>query len=66
MEVAGAKNLCARSENSLRVQYTKCLGDGDSEGFETALASKPYGDLVNMEKLECVGYVQKWLGTLKL
>lgn len=39
------------------------MGDGDSKGFEAALASKPYGDLVIMEKLECVGHVQKRLGT---
>lgn len=63
MEVAGAKNLCARWENSHHVKYTKCLGGGDSKGFEAASASKPYGDLVNMEKLECVGHVQKRLGT---
>lgn len=55
--------LCARSEDSLRVKYTKYLGDGDSKGFEAALASNPYGDLVNMEKLECVGHGQKRLGT---
>lgn len=37
MEVAGAMRICSRSEEKLRVKYTKYLGDGDSKGFEAVL-----------------------------
>lgn len=63
MEVAGAKALCERSEAKLAVRYTRYLEDGDSKGFISVLVSKPYGEGVEMRKLECVGQVQKRLGT---
>lgn len=63
MEVVGAKRLCARSWDKLRVKYAKYLGDGDSKGYVSVLESKPYGESVQIEKLECVGHVQKRLGT---
>lgn len=61
MEVEGDKRICLRSEAKLGLKYTKYLGDGDSKGFAAVLESKPYGD--DIEKLECVGHVQKRLGT---
>lgn len=63
MEVVGTKNSCARSYNKLGIKYTKYLGDCDSKGFEAVLESQPYGKDVDIEKLECVGHVQKRLGT---
>lgn len=63
MEVAGAKAICLRSETKLGVRYVKYLGDGDSKGFQSVLEAKPYGDEVVIEKLECVGHIQKRLGT---
>jgi hypothetical protein len=63
MEVAGAKTLCNRSEEKLGLRYTKYLGDGDSKGFMSVLESKPYGNNVEIKKLECVGHIQKRLGT---
>lgn len=63
MEVAGANTLCKRSERKLRVRYTKYLGDGNSKGFISVLERKPYGDNVEIQKLECVGHVQKRLGS---
>lgn len=63
MEVVGAKRICSRSVDKLGVKYTKYLGDGDSKGFEAVLEDKPYGEDVVIEKLECVGHVQKRLGT---
>ncbi|GFV48569.1 uncharacterized protein TNCV_5068541 [Trichonephila clavipes] len=42
--------------------YTQYLGDGDSKGFLTIKEAKVYGD-TEVEKLECVGHVQKRMGT---
>ncbi|KAJ8880642.1 hypothetical protein PR048_017112 [Dryococelus australis] len=58
IEVAGATTLCARSEHKLD------LRDVDSKGF-TAILKKnhPYGNNVNITKLECVGHTQKRVGT---
>lgn len=63
MEVAGAKALCSRSEAKLGVRYKEYLGDGDSKGFTAVLESKPYGDGLDITKLECVGHVQKRMGS---
>ncbi|GFU55050.1 uncharacterized protein TNCV_425571 [Trichonephila clavipes] len=44
------------------LRYTQYLGDGDSKAYKAVLESKPYKD-VNIEKLECVGHVEKRMGT---
>ena len=44
-------------------KYNKYLGDGDSKGFMRVLESKPYGEDTNIEKLECIGHVQKRMGS---
>lgn len=62
MESAGAVKIFERSVNKYGVRYTKYLGDGDSKGFKRVVESKPYGD-VEVEKLQCVGHVQKRLGS---
>ncbi|GFV28341.1 uncharacterized protein TNCV_4599941 [Trichonephila clavipes] len=51
-----------RSETSRKACYTQYLGDGDSKGFLTIKEAKVYGDTED-EKLECVGHVQKRMGT---
>ncbi|GFV17383.1 uncharacterized protein TNCV_3078221 [Trichonephila clavipes] len=51
-----------RSETSRKACYTQYLGDGDSKGFLTIKETKVYGD-TEVEKLECVGHVQKRMGT---
>lgn len=63
MEVEGARRICARSETKLGVRYTQYLGDGDSKGFSAVLEAKPYGNEVEIKKMECVGHVQKRLGS---
>lgn len=45
------------------VRYVKYLGDGDSHGFMKVMDSKPYGDEVSIEKLECVNHVKERMGT---
>ncbi|GFY03563.1 uncharacterized protein TNCV_3212001 [Trichonephila clavipes] len=51
-----------RSETSRKACYTQYLGDGDSKGFLTIKEAKVYGG-TEVEKLECVGHVQKRMGT---
>ncbi|GFU66589.1 uncharacterized protein TNCV_3335701 [Trichonephila clavipes] len=51
-----------RSETSRKACYTQYLGDGDSKGFLTIKEAKVYGD-TEVEKLECIGHVQKRMGT---
>lgn len=62
MEVAGAKAVFARSESTRKVRYKNYLGDGDSKGFQSVVDSEPYGKDFKIEKLECVGHVQKRIG----
>ncbi|GFX25746.1 uncharacterized protein TNCV_4337301 [Trichonephila clavipes] len=37
--------------------------DGDSKTFSSIAQKKPYGDSVPIEKIECVGHVQKRMGS---
>ncbi|GFU63389.1 uncharacterized protein TNCV_44351 [Trichonephila clavipes] len=62
MEVEGALRIFNRSEVLHNLRYTQYLGDGDSKAYKAVLESKPYKD-VNIEKLECVGHVEKKMGT---
>lgn len=62
MEVEGAMKLFARSEATRKVRYKYYLGDGDSKGFQSVVESQPYGTNFKIEKLECVGHVQKRIG----
>ncbi|GFU47530.1 uncharacterized protein TNCV_2000331 [Trichonephila clavipes] len=62
MECRGVLSIFQRSETSRKACYTQYLGDGDSKGFLTIKEAKVYGD-TEVEKLECVGYVQKRMGT---
>lgn len=61
MEAEGAKEIFQRSLGDRGVRYVKYLGDGDSKAYKTVCESKPYGD-VAIEKLECVGHMQKRMG----
>ena len=62
MESAGAVAIFTRSVQRYGVRYTKYLGDGDSKGFKKVVESRPY-DGVQIEKLECIGHVQKRMGS---
>ncbi|KAJ8879696.1 hypothetical protein PR048_020304 [Dryococelus australis] len=63
MEFVGATALCARSEQKLGLCYVQYLGDGDSKDLAAVLQSKPCGNNVDIIKTECVGHVQKCVGT---
>ncbi|GFX17897.1 uncharacterized protein TNCV_2293451 [Trichonephila clavipes] len=60
--MSGVLSIFQRSETSRKACYTQYLGDGDSKGFLTIKEAKVYSD-TDVEKLECVGHVQKRMGT---
>ncbi|GFW97714.1 uncharacterized protein TNCV_1424781 [Trichonephila clavipes] len=56
METVGAYRIFERSENHRKLQYTDYYGDRDSKAYESV--KKMYApNTVN--KLECIGHVQK-------
>ena len=64
MESIGAVNIFKRSIQKNNLIYTEYLGDGDTSSFNDVLSADPYHEFkVIPEKLECVGHVQKRLGT---
>lgn len=63
MEVAGAVDIFRRSEKLHNVRYKKYLSDGDTSYFSTVAQLKPYGPDCVIDKLECVGHVQKRMST---
>ena len=65
MEAIGASELFLRSIETRSLRYTQFVGDGDSSSFgkvKVALEQK-FGDKYPVETEECVGHVQKRLGT---
>lgn len=63
MEVAGVLGIFSRSEVLHNVRYKNYLGDGDTASYSTVSQSKPYGPDFKIDKLECVGHVQKRMAT---
>ena len=63
MEVSGALQVFQRSEKKRGVRYVKYLGDSDSNAFNHVVESRPYGNNISISKLECIGHVQKRMGT---
>ena len=62
MEPEGAERLFKRSVQEYGLYYTKYYGDGDSKSFQRVEnVYENHGKLV--EKLECIGHVQKRMGT---
>ena len=62
METVGAITFFQRSIEKYNLRYLKFKGDGDTEAFAKVVEAQPYGDMT-IEKLECVGHVQKRLRT---
>ncbi|GFU71265.1 hypothetical protein TNCV_3782501 [Trichonephila clavipes] len=62
MEVSRAVEIFQRSQSSHGLRYTKLLGDGDSRAYKAVNEMQPYGD-TGLKKLECLGYVEKRMGT---
>lgn len=63
MEATGALCIIRRSQELHGVRYVRYLGDGNSKDFLAVEPAKPYGDRVEICKLECIGHVKKRMGT---
>ncbi|GFU34816.1 uncharacterized protein TNCV_2320091 [Trichonephila clavipes] len=63
METVGMVRIFQRSLSHRSVRYTSYIGDGDSKTFSSITASNPYGEDITVSKNECVGHVQKRMGT---
>ena len=55
------KRIFERSEVTHKIQFTEYFGDGDSKAFNEV--QNIYGNNVEVVKKECVGHVQKRVGT---
>ena len=55
--------MFGRSIEKHGVKYEKYIGDGDSKTFKGILDINPYDDDPVVEKKECVGHVQKRMGS---
>ena len=63
MEAAGCLAIFQRSVEKHTLRYTEFLGDGDSKAYDQLTAEKVYGENVTVKKLECVGHIQKRMGS---
>ena len=59
MEVEGAKRIFGRSITKHKLQYTTLYGDGDSKSHDAVVDIYPGKPI---QKLQCVGHVQKRVG----
>ena len=62
MEVDSVIIMFLRSLQNLEVRFMNYIGDGDSKTYSGIVKAAPYGDDV-VTKKECVGHVQKRMGT---
>ena len=62
MDSAGILAIFQRSVEKHDARYVEFLGDGDSKAHNLLVQEAVYGD-TEVEKLECVGHVQKRLGS---
>ena len=60
MEVAGVEHIFKRSLTKYNLRYTEYYGDGDSKSYVNV---KDTYERLRIKKLECVGHVQKRVGT---
>ena len=65
MEAAGLVDCFMNFIENRKLCYTHYIGDGDSKAYNEVVKNDPYSGIL-VEKLECVGYVQKRLGSLLL
>ena len=63
MEVSSIIEMFKRSIVKHGLRYVNYIGDGDSKTYSGILKAKPYGENFVVNKKECVGHVQKRMGT---
>ena len=61
METEDAVRIFNHSIKKNGLQYTNYIGDGDSSALKKVSESNPYPNKP-VEKLECVGHIQKRVG----
>lgn len=61
MEPVGSYRIFDRSIQTRQLRYIEFYGDGDSKGYETV--KNVYGEDNQVVKQECIGHVQKRVGT---
>ena len=62
MEVEGALKMWNRSIQKHNLRYSFMVSDGDSKAFKAVSESQCYGENFTIEKMDCVGHVQKRMG----
>ena len=62
MESAGDIEIFQWSMNNHNLRYNSYIGDGDSSSCNKVVQSKPYGKTFIINKLKCIGHIQKRLG----
>lgn len=63
MEAMGAIEIFRSSLQRYSLRYAHYIGDGDSSSYGKVVESKPYNDEMIPVKWECLGHVQKRMGT---
>lgn len=63
MEVDAMIEMFSTSEEKFGVKYGNYIGDGDSKTFKAILDSEPYGNELPIVKSECIGHVEKRMGS---
>ena len=61
MEVTGVERIFGRSIEKNRLRYTEYYGDGDTKAFSAV--ESIYGNEVKVVKQECIGHIQKRVGS---
>ncbi len=63
IESAGCQILWSRSVSKNWLRYCTFVGDGDSSAYKTVQNEQPYGPDVQIITNDCVGHIQKRMGT---
>ena len=63
METEGGKKFFLKSVEELKLRFTTYIGDGDSKAYPAVASLEPYGPKKPVIKGECIGHVQKRVGT---
>lgn len=63
MEMVGMVRIFQRSESKRNVKYIGYIGDSDAKTFHAITEANPYGSETSITKIECVGHIQKRMGT---
>ncbi len=62
MKMRGALCLWHRSLEKHNFRYTAMISDGDSKAHTSVVNSKCYGEDIVIQRVDCIGHVQKRMG----